>query len=436
MVTKRDPKVRMAPAYRLEKRRLRRPSHRFSLRSDPYAIQPFMLAPVLPGETLSNLLLQASVVTEPLNPAMRLIGWWNEFYFFYVKHRDLAEADRNILTAMMLDPETDVSSLRAGADKQVTYTYSGAIDWWDMILPRIVDEYFRDDGESAMDYALNGLPIAQVYGRGQEDWAESLTLEADRSYNEKVDLMANDGTLVPDQFINQWNHWLAVRDAGLTDMDYEDFVRSYGGTTREDEESPNLHRPEVIRYVRNFQYPSNTINEYTGNPVPAVMWKVAERADKDRRFDEPGFIAGVTVTRPKVYLRNQKGSAAGLLDDVYAWLPPVVHQQVDAAYKLVAAAEGPFANQFLDGSAQPSGYWVDLRDLYIYGDQFINYAMSGVEGGVNLPGSDAQRRYAAQDDVNKLFFDDAGNTKKVFYDGVVNLGIKGRQSPRSPTTSL
>jgi hypothetical protein len=55
-------------------RRARRPEHRFELASTPWAITPFLIAPVLPGDTMTNLLLQARVVSDPIkNP---LIGWW------------------------------------------------------------------------------------------------------------------------------------------------------------------------------------------------------------------------------------------------------------------------------------------------------------------------------------------------------------------------
>ena len=138
MATRRDPKVRTAPAYKLEKRTLRRPTHRFSLRTRPYQIQPCMIAPVLPGETLSNLLLQARVVTDPLNPELRLTGWWNEFYFFYVKHRDLDAGIRGIVTNMMLDPDTDVSALRNAAGNRAYYTFAGGIDWTYMCLQGVV----------------------------------------------------------------------------------------------------------------------------------------------------------------------------------------------------------------------------------------------------------------------------------------------------------
>ena len=64
----------------------RHPKHTFHLFTRPYQIQPFLIAPVLAGETMKNLLLQARVVTDPVQN--RLIGWWQEYYFFYVKARD------------------------------------------------------------------------------------------------------------------------------------------------------------------------------------------------------------------------------------------------------------------------------------------------------------------------------------------------------------
>ena len=79
----------MAPARRTG-RVTRGPRHSFNLRHRPFQIQPFLLAPVLPGETMKSLLLQSRAVTSPIsNP---LVGWWLEYYVFYVKHRDLDRA--------------------------------------------------------------------------------------------------------------------------------------------------------------------------------------------------------------------------------------------------------------------------------------------------------------------------------------------------------
>jgi len=88
-------------------RKMRSPSHQFNLAWRPWQIQPFMVAPVLPGETMKSMLLQARAVTDPI--ANGLIGWWLEHYVFYVKLRDLYARDK--LTEMLLKPEADLSTL-------------------------------------------------------------------------------------------------------------------------------------------------------------------------------------------------------------------------------------------------------------------------------------------------------------------------------------
>ena len=76
MAKYRDPKVRVASAYGNARRIARNPSFPFQLRTRPFQVQPFMAAPVLPGETLKSLVTMSRVVTKPLaNP---LIGWWCE----------------------------------------------------------------------------------------------------------------------------------------------------------------------------------------------------------------------------------------------------------------------------------------------------------------------------------------------------------------------
>ena len=84
--------VTIGPAPRVS-RSGRRPQHTFQLRHKPWVVQPFMIAPVLPGDTMKNLLLQARAVSSPVkNP---LIGWWLEYYFFYVPHRSLTYSGKD-----------------------------------------------------------------------------------------------------------------------------------------------------------------------------------------------------------------------------------------------------------------------------------------------------------------------------------------------------
>ena len=79
---------------------LRRPHDTFSIRQRPFIIQPMMIAPVLPGETLKSLNYAFRAVTDPIkNPVM---GWWYETFFFYVKLSDLY--GREDFREMLLTP--------------------------------------------------------------------------------------------------------------------------------------------------------------------------------------------------------------------------------------------------------------------------------------------------------------------------------------------
>lgn len=431
----RDPRVRKSPSY--QGRRIeRRPQHKFSLRIRPYQIQPFMIAPVLPGETMVNLLLQARVVTDPLSPVTKLVGWHQENYFFYVKHRDLEDAAAAQAAAMVLDPS---ESMTVGVDADGlnwTYCYPGAVDWTLLCVKRIVEEYFRDEGEAwdASGTTLDGVPLAAIYGKGTMDWTERLTLAANKRTDAELDLIDGSGELQPMDFINKMSHWQSLRDAGLTEMDYQDFVNTYGAETREAETSPNLHRPELIRYTRNWQYPTNIVEPTTGVPATAVAWSVAERADKQFRFNEPGFVVGLMCCRPKVYLGKQQGAIVGAMDSVYDWLPAVLQHNYEAAYHEFTDTTGPLA------AVMTQNYWVDIRDIFLGGDQFINYAVpaSGVAtaaGVVQLPTVANQRRYALEADIDELWKDDAV-AEKIQVDGVAHLAIKGMQTKTVPGTTI
>lgn len=270
------------------KRVSRNPQHSFHLRTRPWQIQPFLIAPVLPGETMNNLLMQSRAVTDPLqNP---LIGWWNEYYFFYVKHRDLKERDK--FTNMVLDQTTDLSSLDA-ADKVEHYhnkTTGLAIDWVDLCLDVITEEFFRNEGETTATASIGNLPAASV---SLDNYLDSATNDADIvGISTDDDLTSTtagegDGTAAVtvseiDQAMRQYQF---MRQNNLTDMTYEDFLATYGVRPQKEE----LHKPELIRFVRDWTYPTNTIDPTDGTPTSACSWAVAERADKKRFFKEPAL---------------------------------------------------------------------------------------------------------------------------------------------------
>ena len=98
-------------------------------------------------------------------------------------------------------------------------------------------------------------------------------------------------------FQNAYDQYQYMRENAVTEATFEDYLRTFG-IRAEAGQKEDEHKPELIRYVRDWAYPSNTINPTDGSAASALSWAVAERADKARFIREPGFLFGVTVTRP------------------------------------------------------------------------------------------------------------------------------------------
>lgn len=399
-------------------RKLRYPQHRWQLRTKPWQIQPFMVAPVLPGETLDRMVFQTRAVSDPLaNP---ILGWWKEYYWFYVKHRDLDA--RDLLVNMVLDPDTDISSLNEAASTPY-YHFGPGPCWAKLALKRIVEEFFRNEDEAWDDYLVDGLPAAML---GINDWADSAMNAADMTAFD-VDLDADADTHVMASEVEAgMRQYQLLRDAGLTTMTYEEYLQSYGVRPAKEE----LHQPELIRFVKDWTYPANTVDPATGTPSSAAVWSISDSANKSRFFKEPGWIVGVTVTRPKVYRSTQIGAIADAMVDAYSWVPSVLYSDAGTTWKQFDNAAGPLPN-----NADANGYWIDVKDLLMYGDQFINFSLSSTDAGlVAVPTTGMQKRYGTAAMAAALFADtDPGTAILIKEDGVASCTIKTHQSDTSPT---
>lgn len=400
-------------------RKTRRPSHEFYVRSRPFQLFPIMIAPVLPGETLKNLLVQARVITDPVaNP---LIGWWKEYYFFYVKHRDLD--DRSEFEQMMLNPEWT----KANVDDAVAHPdwnfRAGNIDWLAKCTKRVTEEFFRNEGEAWNNVTIDGHPVVAI---NSETWLQSAALADDVA----DPTIINEGgatTHEASELDAAFRQWEYMRGNDLTQMSYEDFLKTYGVRTSRIEQ----HKPELIRYVRQWQYPSSVVSTVDGVPQSAVSWAISERGDKGRFFIEPGFIVGYTVTRPKVYVQTA-GYAAQYMDRFLDWLPAVLREDVYSSLKKYANGVGPVP-QVTDSN----GYWLDIRDLYMHGDQFYSVGTTLIENQVvstanypnvvDLPTAGMNVEYPDIDDANGLFLYASGSRTFIREDGIVSLNILGTQ---------
>jgi len=422
-----DPKVRVAQGYTSSRRVTRSPAHPFMLRTRPYQIQPFMCSPVLPGETLSNMVTMSRVVTKPIKNA--LVGWWCEYYFFYVRLKDIEyhlKAEKGEwLADMVTNPNGyDPAPLRAAADVKF-YHPAGGIPWVKYAMETCVEYYFRDQGEDWDTAVLDGLPLAQV---GSRNWMDSLTLDDNKRTDRDFDLdLNNDGTITAREMLDGIEQYNALRDAGLETMDYEDWVRSFGVQIEEkNDDSVSRYRPELLRYNRTWQYPTNTVEPTTGVPSSAVSWINAFRADKDRMFKEPGFIIGLTVQKPKAYLSDPTGAAAAFMQKVDNWLPALQHKEYERGFMEFAANAGPLANKI--GVTPFEAYWIDVRDLLKYGDQFANFALDSSSSAVKILEATGRARYPSGTEIDALF---AGADKYIQTDGITNLTIKGRVVDRT-----
>ena len=403
--------VRAVQAARMG-RTTRRPEYAFNLKTRPFLLQPFMIAPVLAGETLKNLLLQSRVVSDPIkNP---LIGWWKEYYFFYVKLRDFV--DRDAFMDMLIDPNKSMTAYNSAVNLAHNHTSAARIDYVKRCLEMVTNEYFRAEGETYATAAgiIDTLPVVSTNFNGITDSAI-----LDSAYTRpdvNVDLNAN-ATITASEVDEALREWQWLRSNGVTDVSYQDYLGYHGIKWQEDEP----HVPELVRYVRDWTYPTNTVNPASGQPSSAVSWAITERADKDRFFREPGFLFGVTVTRPKVYLRNVDGNGVDFMDNALHWLNAVLDDDPHTSMMKYLTATGPL-------KVSATAYWVDWKDLFMYGDQFVNYDITAASPDTNvvaLPTAAMQKRYPASADLDGLFAAIAP-ANKVKEDGKVTLAVATR----------
>lgn len=405
------------------RRKIRHPRHPFQVRHRPWQITPFFIAPVLPGETMKSLLMQAQVVSDPVKS--KLVGWWYETYFFYVKHRDLD--GRDTFTTMHLDTSTSLGAFNQAALTE--YYHSGAgISWVKECLKRVTEYYFRYEDEAWDDFTIGNLPI--VSRSMTKDMWDSAINDTDRAVGAdvNVDLDAN-STITVSEIDKARAQWEFLQTQGLAHASFEDYLATFG--VRPDQR--DLHRPELVRFLHQWAYPTNHIDPADGSPTSALVWKLSERADKDRYIKEPGFLFGVCVARPKVYLAGQKATATDLMTDAYTWLPNVVRGDTQMSYKKLAAFSADIFGGNGTSTGNADGVWFDLRDLFEYGEQFVNFALTETDAGlVALPTAALEKWYASATDADALFAS-ASPANQIRADGLVSLSIASTVADTSPS---
>jgi len=408
----------------------RYPKHPFLTREVPFTAQPFLIAPVLPGETLQNLYFESRVVSDPvLHP---LIGWKKEYYFYYVPITLLLVDE---IRDMFIDPaNTDLTATMGMASSDTAfYSAKGGINYLKRCVQRIVEDHYRDEGETAATAQLaNGVPIVQIRDRL---WMDSLTDEDVAALATDPGAGAGDTPTNLEQLNALWEMYDQLKQVGVAQMTFEDFIRSYGISVPE---ALTERKTELLARFADWQYPSNTVNAADGSVASALSWVFKNGKREPKFFNEPGFIVGISISRPKVYFNGLAGNLSGFLSRAWDWLPRYLNEGspipvYETAMKKFAADAGPLG----DRSSGTDAYWVEMRDLFLYGDQFHNFrawadnanpADDFTQHLLALPPADNQQNHKYPTEAQaKGFFVTPATHFYVRQDGYVQLQIKGAQ---------
>jgi hypothetical protein len=393
----------------------RYPKHTFNVASKPFSVTPIGIAPVLPGESFKSIFMESRVITDPItNP---ITGWKKDYFYFYVKATTiLGDAIRNMF--IDLDDNVEIAGGIAANDSKY-YTALGGLNYLELGLKKIVDQHFRDEGEAWNNVALiNGYPTAQIR---ESSWLDSMK-DKDLVPDElALDAAADTGDL--ERLIMAYEQ---LRALGLANMTYEEYLATFGIAVDEERED----RTVLLYHTSDFQYPSNAVDPATGGVSSAVSWVFRGGETKKRKFfKEPGFVIGLTVTRPKVYFGGLAGNLAAHFTRAWDWMPELLLATPVSSLKKFAFDTGPLGDRL----TSTDNYWVDMRDLLTSGDQFQNRAAHGANtnafnspfmNSLALPDDALNWRYPTEAMVDTLFSSVADEIRE---DGYFSLNIAGKQ---------
>lgn len=379
------------------RRTIRSPFNSFYTSARPMQIVPAGIHPVLANETMTNFKFECRCVTDPL--AAPLIGAAQEFYLFYVKLTDLVSV-ADAIKAMISTPLTPYTN--ATAANAAWYHNGGGVNFTKLCYDRIIETYFRTEQESTATAVLGDYNLASIRHPHTGPFG-SIAEAANVTGLSDLGDMTSSETL--DAALEAYDQ---LRDNGLINMSYEDYLRMVGIRTT----SESDHEPELLWSDRQWSYPTNTVDPATGVPTTALSW-VFEKTTKTRKiFKEWGFLIMLSVFRPKFYRANQTGAVSHFYDRGVSWIPSVLNPNPATSIRIFTdnATDGPLA------ATQAANYALDMADLLHYGDQFTNLSLAAASGRnlATLPLDATEARYVTSADVDAVF---SGASKTIRYDG-------------------
>lgn len=223
----------------------------------------------------------------------------------------------------------------------------------------------------------------------------------------------------------------------MTELSYESYLEQYGvQSTR-----LGIGEPELLRFTRSWTKPVNHVDPLTGIPSSAWVWNDAMKLEKDKRFEEPGFILQLACVRPKMYMAGQEFSMVSNLWGFSDWYPAYNLTDPTAGIKRIGTDDLVFKSD-LNAAEGEVQMLYDHRDLLSHGEQFINdpatyYSLPMSNGWSTVAAAanaDVRGEYCLDTDGDALFLETPANREVCLYEGITGLTIAGHVQDTTPMT--
>jgi hypothetical protein len=386
----------------------RRPNFGIAGVMKPYGLYPLCIHPVLPGETLKNFETKWRVISKPVKHP--LAGAWLETWLCYVKMTDL---DRNLGEMFISDTYSTVGHT-ASADQPRYFTRSGQIEWVKKCVERIHEAYFVHENETPR--TIDGVPQVKLNMTG---WWQNMIFKPSAE-SMPTDLNELQGAMSAQEMMMQ---------STMTELTYERYLQEYGVQSIR----TGIGEPEILRYTRSWTLPTNHVEPSNGVPSSAWAWSDHIKAEKDKRFDEPGFIVQLAAIRPKLYQANVPYSMVGELWGFSDWYPVYNLPDPNAGAKDLTSDSGMFAAGAQDAGVENLMY--DHKDLLSHGEQFVNewtdpagYTLpvsTGLEVKSTSEPEDLRGEYAKEADISGLFSSETSSDQFCYFEGISQARVAG-----------
>ncbi len=344
------PKIATTTNATAGRRGERRPVFRASVELEPWEITPFMCFPLLPGETLHNILVDGRFLlngcVSPLYP------WYLDVQIFAVKLSDL---DIDFEQILLQSAQAGPSSLVDSAAKPMVGEAVGGISISNLVYKRIVDQFWKTDNVLPNSTINTDLKIAPVKWRGShatlvEGETEKLMLRPDEITSDelKFDLLDADPT-------------------------WTDVLRQYGVKVSQGEAGV----PERIMWESIAKHPVFVQSDAADTIVTRyqVLWSVREArlTGKGQGIfaKEPMAIMGLVTIRPEIIEGNKRFMQINDLTDRERWWAPPFNTMDAVQNLLQEPGSGITAGHaWVDAAAGTT--FINALDYWFMGESFTN----------------------------------------------------------------